>query len=107
MLISIEQRPEFYEVLYDGNTKAYARHWKVFQETLTAGKAERSFRQKTRYYIYKDKRYTTVKNKATVYSVFKDQKKDLRQFAAKKKLRFKTNKAEFISQLANHYDHIR
>jgi len=94
----------FYEILYDGNTKVYARHWKVFQESLSSGKASRSFREKIRYYIYKNGDYVTVTNKASVYKVFKERKKELRQFASKNKLRFGTNKIAFLTQLANHYD---
>jgi len=98
---------KFYEVLYDGQTKAYASHYKTFQESISNEKLERTFRQKTRYFVYKDKKYISVNSKSAVYAAFKERKKELRQFASQNKLRFRTNEATFIAALAQHHDNLR
>jgi len=105
--ILIPNLNKFYEVLYDGKTKAYAAYSKTFQESISNEKLERTFRQKTRYFVYKDKKYISINSKSAVYAAFQERKKQLRQFASQNKLRFRTNETAFIEALAQHYDTLR
>lgn len=95
----------FYEILYDGKVKAYARYKKILYETITR-KVEHHFDEKTRYYIYKDGVYTAVKNKRSVLNTFKDKKRELKKFISKNKLSITQNKAGFIIQLSEQYDNL-
>jgi len=94
----------YYELLYDGTTKVYAKHLKLFQETAADHKIERWFVEKTRYYVWSQGTYHTITSKKTLLGVFGDKKKELNQFASRNKLSFGKNKASFITRVAEQYD---
>jgi len=96
----------FYELLYDGRTKVYARHIKVLQETINQQVIVHDFEEKTRYYIYKDGAYFHVRSKSSIQGVFADQKRDLNQLMSKNKIRFRRNREQYIVRMAEFYDRI-
>jgi hypothetical protein len=96
--------PGFYELLYDGKTKVYARHSKLLQETLSSQEIIHSFDEKTRYYIYKNNIYIHVKSKGSVLDVFGDRKREVSQYINKSKIRFRKNREQYITRLAEFYD---
>jgi len=75
----------FYQVLYEGPTKVYAKHSKTLQETISDREIQHSFTEKTKYYIHTKGSYHLVSSKGSVLNVFKDKKKELNQFANKNK----------------------
>ncbi|HEY9005134.1 hypothetical protein [Ohtaekwangia sp.] len=97
----------FYELLYNGKTKVYARHFKLLQETISQQEITHDFEEKIRYYIYKDGKYFPVRSKGSIQDVFRDQKHELNQLMSKNKIRFRKNREQYIIRMAEFYDRIQ
>jgi hypothetical protein len=97
--------PGYYEVLYNGKTKAYARHIKILQETLTAQEIIHEFDEKTRYYICMNNQCHAVKSKGALVKLFGDQKREAVQYVKQgRKLQYRKNRREYITRLAEFHD---
>jgi hypothetical protein len=97
-------KPGFYELLYNGKIKAYAKHKKDKQERLDAGQIKFAFNEKTHYYIYKDNIYHQVRSKSSVLKVFYARKTMLRKYIKKNRIDFRKNTASAIAQSAKFYE---
>ena len=94
----------FYEMLYSGLSKVYAKHEKVKQEFIRDQEIFARFDAKTRYFIFKNETYFPVQSKSSVLRVFDDRKQDVKKFISKNSLSFKTNRGKAIAQIAAFYD---
>jgi hypothetical protein len=94
----------FYEMLYPGLSKVYAKHEKVRQEYITAQQLFARFDAKTKYFILKNGTYFPVQSKSSVLRVFDDRKQDVKKFIAKNSVSFKTNRGKAMAQIAAFYD---
>lgn len=94
----------FYQVLYDGKSKVYARHTKTLNTRAEGNELVYTFDNKVRYYILKDGVYHSVKSKKSVLKVFEDKKQAVRSELNKSALRFKTDRAKAIAKMAERYD---
>lgn len=94
----------FFEVLYDGSVKAYAQRTKAIQQKIESYKNMKIFKEKIRYYIYKDNNYFLVSNKSSLFKIFSDQKALLKKKMSENNISFKGNREHAISQLARFYD---
>jgi hypothetical protein len=97
-------RSGFYDRLYNGKVKAYARHSKFTKETVRITGVLVEFLDKNSYYIYKDGKYHSVKSKASVLHVFRDRKKTLRRLIKKNKIKFGTDREGALAKVAQLYD---
>lgn len=97
--------PGYYEVLYNGKTRAYARHIKIMQESLTSQEIIHEFDEKTRYYICMNNTCSSVKSKGALLKLFGDKKREAVQYVNKgKKLPFRKNRRAYITRLAEFHD---
>ncbi|HKZ37214.1 MAG TPA: hypothetical protein VJ184_06165 [Chryseolinea sp.] len=94
----------FYEMLYPGLSKVYAKHEKVRQEYIVTHELFARFDAKTKYFIFKDGTYFPVQSKSSVVRVFGDRKQDVKRFIAKNSLSFNANRGKAIAQIAAFYD---
>jgi hypothetical protein len=94
----------FYDELYGGNIKVYAKYQKRQQETIVGQEIIPRFDESNRYYIFKDGSYHIVKNKSSVLEVFVDRKQAVKEFIRKNRIRFKNNREEAIERIAEFYD---
>lgn len=94
----------FYERLYDGTTKVYAKHQKVYREDITAREVIPRFEESTRYYIFKNGTLTQVKKKGSVLDTFEDHKQEVKSFMKKNRIRFNDNRAVAIVRVTEYYD---
>jgi hypothetical protein len=94
----------FFDVLYDGDIKAYAKRTKSIQQKIESYQNKKIFKEKNRYYIYKDETYFPVSNKSSVLEVFSDRKAMLKKEISENNISFKGNREYAISQLARFYD---
>ena len=67
--------PGFYEILYDGNTKVFARYSKALQETISGREIQRDFKEKIRYYLLEAGNYHSISSKKSLLAVFQTRKK--------------------------------
>ncbi len=101
-----ESGSRFYGRLYNGKTKVYVRYVKSKQERIENRRLIIEFPLITRYYILKNGKYFGVKSKKDILKVLGDRKAELKQFAQKENIRFKSTKASSLVKLASFYDSI-
>ncbi len=94
----------FYDRLYDGAVKVFAKHQKIHREKLDAKEIIPRFDESTRYYIYKDGAYNSVKSKGSVIQVFENHKQEVKNFIRKNQIRFKNNRDVAIVRITKFYD---
>lgn len=106
--LTVPDMPEgHYEVAYDGKTKVFVKHRKTMQSRVVDYSIFNEFEEKKLYYILINDRFFPVRGKSSIFSVFGDQKKELKKFARENKLTFGSNKAKDISRVAQYYDQLR
>ena len=94
----------FYDVLYSGKTKVIARRQKFLREQIVSTTVERSFEDRTRYYLMRNGVFFPVKSKGSALKLMSDRKQELNKFLKQKKMRFADNRELALATLAEHYD---
>lgn len=93
----------FYDLLFDGATKVYAKRVKEFQENISSTEIQHVFIEKSKYFISKDKSYFSVWNKKSVLNVLKDKRPELKHFMRQDRLRFRKNREQAIVKMVEFY----
>jgi hypothetical protein len=99
-------RTAFYDLLYDGEVKVWARRVKTIQEKSAATRLEEEFQQRNKYYIFKNGSYNQVRGKGSVLSVFADKKKALKKALRENPVSFRDTREYAIVQAAKQYDEL-
>ena len=94
----------FYERLYDGTSKVYAKHQKVYREDITTREVIPRFEENIRYFILKNGVFNQVKKKGSVLDTFEDHKQEIKSFMKKNRIRFNDDRAVTIVRIAEYYD---
>jgi len=94
----------FYDLLYNGNVKLYARRKKEVSSVIESPLVKTEFTDKSQFYVYKNGRYFAVKNKSSILKVFNDRKGPLRKYLNKNKFNFQTNRDAALTASARFYD---
>ncbi len=98
-------RTGFYDVLFDGKTKALAKRIKEPVEDITDRGMEGSFLVKDKFFIFKNERYFPVSTKKSVLKVFAENKKILQKFIRSQRLNFKKeNREASLVKLVQYYN---
>lgn len=95
----------FYDLLYDGDLKFYAKRKKIYHEEINTNEIIIDFLERTNYYLFKDGIYHPVKRKGSVLKALKDQKKILNQYASKTNLDFR-RESSYV-ELVRYYDNLK
>lgn len=97
----------FYDLLYTGKkVDLLAARKKTLQDAIEDRKVIYWFEEASRFYIRKEGVYYPVKNKKSVLKVFFDQKKALRKFIKKNKLKFRRQTEAAILNTVLYYDQL-
>lgn len=97
----------FYELLYKGKVQVYKKEQKeVFEELSSDQGILRRILVKVNYYICKDKGYFPVSNKKDVIAIYKDRKKEVRDYINNNGLSFRNNKEEAVIKVSAYYDQL-
>ncbi len=94
----------FYETLYGGNSKVIVKRQKILHEEIENTVIERTFDERNRYFILKEGIFHPVKTKASVFTLFGDEKQRLKKFLRQKRLRFQDNRELVLKNVAEYYD---
>jgi len=94
----------FYDLLYDGKTKVFVKREKSLQQRVESNDIIFNFEQKNRVYVFKDGVYHPVRKKSTLLEVFKDKKPEVRAFLNKSGVKYKRNRENSITRVAEFYD---
>ena len=97
----------FYDQLYNGNVKVYARRLKQYQQRIESGTLVSSFDEKNQYFIFKGGIYFPVNSKASVLDALSDKKKLLKQYLSKSRIHYKKEKENALVKLTAFYDTLK
>ena len=97
----------YYEVLYNGITKALSHRVKTVHEDISSGSYRAEYVPKDRFYILKEGIYHKVKSKRSLLNLFPDQAKNLRKYIRANKLKFTDDQRELaVTQLTKRYEEL-
>lgn len=94
----------FYEILYDGPTRAILRRQKILTEIIVSQTIEIGYDEKTRYFVLRDGVYLPARNKASLLKILGDEKQALKPFIKKNKLRFRRDPVQALTRVVARYD---
>jgi len=97
-------RTGFYDLLYDGRTKFYAKRQKTKKEEIVGMEIKVSFSENDHLYIYKKGEYFPVKSKSSVLDVLGDRKAEVRKYIRKNKIRFRKGRELAMTRVVSFYD---
>lgn len=101
---TVDIRPGFYRVLYEGKLAAYAKYKKVSHEETSSGRLTGEFIPKNKYYIVKDNVFYPIKNKSSLTKLFKEDRKALNQFLTRQGIIFSLNIENALTQSVQFLD---
>lgn len=97
----------FYQILYNGETKAFVKKKKIIEEFVDLGNVfNTTAMEKDKWYIYKEGTYFEVQGKSSILKVLGDKKKEILQFTKQDKIRFKNNMDDALTRIVAYYDKI-
>ena len=94
----------YYDVLYNGNTKLFAKRVKTITEKIDIQYSESFFSEHDEYYILKDDVFYPVNDKNSALHVLKDRKNELTKFIHQEKLKFRHAREMSFIKLVIYYD---
>lgn len=97
----------FYDLLYDGKMKFYAKRLKVLAVRMNGNDADNIFEERVRYYILKNGVYHTVKGKRSVLSLVSDKKREVKRTIREEKLKFGKTREKSIARILERYEEIQ
>ncbi|WP_114939788.1 hypothetical protein [Mucilaginibacter endophyticus] len=97
----------FYDQLYAGqNTQVLVRREKSIQTATGSNTVETFFRETKNYYVKKGPSYLSFSSKGALLDIFRDKKKELRQYIKTNNIDFRENFEQAITNVASYYDHL-
>ena len=99
-----EIKSGFYEVLYDGRTKLFAKRKKEITEKIALQYSESSFTEHNDYYILKNDIFYPANDKGSALNVMKNKKSELTKFIHQNKLKFKKTLEFSLIKTVAYYD---
>lgn len=98
----------FYDRLYNGKLKLFAKRQKKIIEKVTAEEGDQLwFEEHDGYFILRNNKYFSVKDKKELFDFFKDRKKDLKKYLRKNKIKFKDDPELAILKSVEYYDQLK
>ena len=97
----------YYILLYSGKCNVLKKQTAdIMVNTSNITRLEHYFNFSTKYYLYKDGVYYTIRNKMGLLRVLRPYKHELKRFIASNKLHFRQNAEEFIFRTVSEYEKI-
>ena len=96
----------FYDRLYDGKSKVYAKYSKSYQQTLSGYKVIPRFDESKKYYLVKDGIFYSVKTKASLLRVL-NHKQEVKNFMRKNHIQLTANRETAFVRVAEFYDTLK
>ena len=97
-------RTGFFELLYDGHSKLYAKWQKKRIEVVAARELQVRYEDQNHIYILKDNNFNPVKTKSSVLRVLEDKKAMLQPFIKRSNLDFRSHRTESIKKIMAFYE---
>lgn len=97
-------RAGFYDLLYNGTVKLYARRKKEINSIVEAPLVKTEFVDKNQFFVYKNGNYFPVKTRSSILKLFSDRKSPLRKYIKKEKLNFHKDRDVALTKSVKFYD---
>ncbi|HRQ52273.1 MAG TPA: hypothetical protein PLR74_17125 [Agriterribacter sp.] len=94
----------FYDRLYDGKVKLYAKRNKFIQESIPDMEVVKKVYQKDRYFLFRDGVYHDVYTASSVLKLLNDQKAALKRELSHHKIKFRKNRERAMKLMVTQYD---
>jgi hypothetical protein len=99
-------RSGFYDQLYNKRTALFVKREKRILQRFVDLKENDIVISESIYYIRKDGRYHTVKNRGSLFDVLKDKKKGIQQYLKKQGIKFKNEPEKAMVMALEYYDQL-
>lgn len=97
----------FYDQLYRGKKIGIiVKRAKSIQSTASSNTVESFFRETRDYYVTRGNSYFSFSGKGGLLDIFKDKKKELKQYIKANNIDFHENQEQAIVDVATYYDHL-
>ena len=98
--------PGYYDRLYNSKSQVLVKRVRTVQNNVTQQGVEVTYENKDVIYIKKGNKYYEVSSKGSVLDVFRDKKKQLKQYLNDNKIRYPSDKEGSIVMLTRYYDQL-
>lgn len=96
----------FYERMYNGKVKLFAKRTKRYIEEVKGQELDRRFEQTNNYYILQNGKYYTVRSAKSLPGILKDKKREVNTFYRTNRKKYKKNKEQLIFEAVRYYDQL-
>jgi ribosomal protein L21E len=96
----------FYERLYDGKVKFYARRQKSLYVKASGNVLRNMFESYDYYYLLKDGRFHSFKSRGSLLRLLSDHKAELKKFARETKMNYRSDREGSAVRILGYYDEI-
>lgn len=98
--------PGIYDVLYEGNVLLLAKRSKEIKEYIENSKSIKEFVPRIVFFIRKGESFYSVKSKQSVLRLFKDQKKSIRKYLKKNRIKYNSDPEEAIVKILKYTEQL-
>ena len=96
--------PGYFELLYEGKSKLYAKREKRFKEFRDDYDYVGEFYEKSFYYLFRDQTFWTIRGKKDLIQFTEDHKAELELYIKQQGIHFRSMTDEQLVQLITYYD---
>ncbi len=98
----------FYNILYKGNTSLLMKEVKTLRDIISPNMVVEYFAVTNQYYyLEKDGKIFSVKNKKDLFKIWGNRKKEVQQFVKANKLSFRKDRQNMLTKSTAYYDSLK
>jgi hypothetical protein len=105
-LTNSQVSPGFYELMYDGKVKYYAKRQKTLYQKLNGTSLMNIFETSNTHYIVKNGTFHTFRTRGALLKVLGDHKAELKKFIREQRLPFGANREKSTVSVLAYYDQL-
>ncbi len=102
-----EIKEGFYDLLYSGTVKVYARRYKTMSEVIDPKIIVTKFVDKTKLFLFKNDQYFSITNKNSALNAFGEVKIEIKKFLSHQKINFRSDPEMALTAMARYYDELK
>lgn len=98
--------PGFYDLIYDGSIKIFAKRIKKLAFSTDQAKPY-FFKAKTSYYLERDRKYEEIRSEGSLLDLFQVQKNEMKKQLKENNIKFKKDPERAIIVMATYFDSLK
>jgi len=96
----------FYNVLYGGGVSLLKKEIKLIRDDVSTGEIRHFVDAADYYYLKKNNTFYSIKSKGALLNLFKDKKKQIKQYISKNKLSYRKDRDNMLAKATAYYDQL-